>query len=263
MDHKFALLATLAAGLLSAAAIAQTAPAVPPPAAPTAAAPARPAASQPTAAAQPAAPEAPADAEAAAASALAPTPPSAYPAKIALVAFQQAVYDTNEGQRAVEEVRKKYQAQKEKVDALAAEIDVLKKQLQAASATLTDAERKAKLKAIDDKQKEYQRQTDDAQAAFNADLQEALGKVAQKVNAVMLSYVEKNGYTILFNVGDQQSPVMWTASNPNADITEAIVDAYNAASGVAAPPPAAPSATPHPTKPATSAPHTTTKPPAQ
>jgi hypothetical protein len=34
---------------------------------------------------------------------------------------------------------------------------------------------------------------------------------------------------------------------PNTDITQAVVDAYNTSSGVAAPPPAAPSASrPHP-----------------
>jgi outer membrane protein len=259
MNPKFAVLAALVAGLLPAPAIAQTAPAAPQPAAPSAAAPA----AQP-AAAQPPAPDAPA---APAASGIpappAPNPPSAYPAKIALVAFQQAVYGTNEGQRAVEDVRKKYQPQKDKIDALAAEVDSLKKQLQAAPATLPETERAAKLKAIDDKDKEYQRQADDAQQSFNADLQEALGKVAQKVNAMMLTYVEKNGYTILLNVGDQQSPVMWTATTPNADITEALIDAYNTASGVTAPPPAAPSVTkPAATTPKTTAPHTTTKPPA-
>lgn len=240
MNHKSVLLAALVAGFLPMAATAQASPAVTPEAAPAASAPAQPAAI---------APQGPA--------VVAPSP---YPAKIALVAFEQAVYATNEGQRAVEDIRKKYQPQKEKMDALAADIDSLKKQLQAAPATLSDAERASRLKAIDTKDKQYQRDADDAQTSYNADLQEALGKVAQKVNVVMLSYVEKNGYTILLNVGSQQSQVMWTATNPNADITEAIVAAYNASSGVAAQPPAAPAA--GRTRPATT-PRTTPKPPAK
>lgn len=191
----------------------------------------------------------------------APIAASAYPAKIALVAFEQAVYATNEGQRAVEEVRKKFLPQKDKIDALAAEIDTLKKQLQAAPATLSEADRSARLKAIDTKDKQYQRDAEDAQTAYNADLQEALGKIAQKVNAVMISYVEKNGYTLLLNVGTQQSQVMWTATNPNADITEAVIAAYNASSGVSAPPPPAPAA--NRPKPATNTPHTTAKPPSK
>jgi Skp family chaperone for outer membrane proteins len=137
----------------------------------------------------------------------------------------------------------------------------LKKQLQAAPATLSEADRASRLKAIDAKDKQYQRDAEDAQNSYNAELQDALGKVAQKVNAVMISYVEKNGYTLLLNVGNQQSQVMWTAPNPNADITEALIAAYNASSGVAAPPPAAPSAA-HP-KPATTAPRPTAKPPAK
>lgn len=240
MNHKSVLLAALVAGFLPMAAIAQASPAATPEAAPAASAPAQPAAI---------APQVPA--------VVAPSP---YPAKIALVAFEQAVYATNEGQRTVEDIRKKYQPQKEKMDALAADIDSLKKQLQAAPATLSDAERASRLKAIDTKDKQYQRDADDAQTSYNADLQEALGKVAQKVNVVMLSYVEKNGYTMLLNVGSQQSQVMWTATNPNADITEAIVAAYNASSGVAAQPPAAPAA--GRTRPATT-PRTTPKPPAK
>ncbi len=238
MNHKSVLIAALVAGLFPAAAMAQASPAAPQPAAPSPAATTAPAAQQP-----------------------APVAPSAYPAKVALVAFEQAVYATNEGQRSVEEVRKKFQPQKDKLDALAADIDTLKKQLQAAPATLSDAERASRLKAIDTKDKQYQRDADDAQTSYNNELQESLGKVAQKVNAVMMNYVEKNGYTLLLNVGSQQSQVMWTSSNPNADITEAIVEAYNTSSGVAPQPPAAPGATAP--RPRSTAPSTTPKPPAK
>ena len=77
-------------------------------------------------------------------------------------------------------------------------------------------------------------------------MQEALGKVAQKVDVVMRKYVSDNGYTLLLNAGDQPSPVMWAAAEPNADITMAVIEAYNAASKVAPPPPAAPAAAARP-----------------
>lgn len=235
MNHKFALLASvLVAGLLPMSAIAQTAPAESKPAAPAAAAPA-------PAPAAPAAQQAPA-----------PVPPSAYPARIALIMFEQAVYATNEGQHAVADLQKKYQPQKDKIDALANEIDSLKKQLQAAPATLSDEERASRLKTIDTKDKQYQRDAEDASNAYQADLQEALGKVAQKFDVVLRKYVSDNGYTLLLNAGDQQSPVMWVAQNPNADITLAVIQAYNAASGVAAPLPSGPSAA---RRPAAAAPH--------
>ncbi len=173
--------------------------------------------------------------------------------------FEQAVYATNEGQHAVEELRKTYEPKKSKLDAQAAEIDSLKKQLQAAPSTLPDDERAARLKTIDTKDKEYQRDAEDASNAYQADLQEALGKVARKFDVVMRKYVSDNGYTLLINAGDQQSPVMWAATEPNADITDAVVKAYNSASGVPAAPVAAPSAT---RKPAGTTPHSTTAKPA-
>jgi outer membrane protein len=251
MKLKFALLAALVAGLLPVAAVAQAAPAEPQPATPAAS-------SAPAPAAAPAAAVAPA-----AQARQAPTliPPSAVPARIALVAFEQAVYATNEGQRAIEDLRKKYEPQKTKLDELGAEIDSLKKQLQAAPATLPDDERASRLKTIDIKDKQYQRESDDFSTSSQADIQEALGKVAQKVDVVMRKYVSDNGYTLLLNVGDQQSPVMWASAQPNADITLALIEAYNAASKVAPLPPAAPGAA-RPKPAATTTPHTTTAKPA-
>lgn len=185
-----------------------------------------------------------------------PTPPQAVPAKIALIAFEQAVFATNEGQRAVQEVQKKYEPKKAQINSEAQEVDSLKKQLQSAPSTLSDDERAARLRNIDAKEKQLNRDMEDANNAFQADMQEAYAKVARKVSATVQNYVAQNGYTLLLDVSNQQnSNVMWASQNPNIDITQAVVDAYNASSGVSAPPPPAPSAN---TPPATPRPHTTT-----
>jgi len=180
--------------------------------------------------------------------------------------FTEAVYETNEGQQAVNELQKKYQPQKDKLDALATEVETLKKQLQAAPATLPEADKAAKEKVIETKDTAYQHEAEDAQNAYQADLNEALGKVAQKFDVVMKKYVSDNGYTLLINAGDQASPVMWAATQPNADITLAVIDAYNKSSGVAAPSPSAAAARPKPatatTPRSTTTPHTTTTKPA-
>jgi outer membrane protein len=171
---------------------------------------------------------------------------------------------TNEGQQAMLDVQKKYEPKKAQLDQLATEIDTLKKKLQGAPATLSEEERAALVKNIDTKDKQYQRDVEDAQTSYQSDVQEALGKIAQKFYPVVTDYVEKNGYTLLINVSESQntaSPVMWTRRDPNADITEAVIAAYNAFSKVAAPAPSAPSAT-RP-KPPTTPQHTAPKPPSQ
>ena len=166
--------------------------------------------------------------------------PQAIPAKIALIAFEQAVFATNEGQKTVQDVQKKYEPKKAQIDTLGQEVDSLKKQLQAAPATMPDEERNSRLKAIDTKEKLLNRDAEDAQAAYQADLQEAYGKVATKVSVTTKKYVADNGFTILLDVSNQGSNIMWAVDN--TDVTLAVVNAYNASSGVAAPPPSAPSA---------------------
>jgi Skp family chaperone for outer membrane proteins len=182
--------------------------------------------------------------------------PEAIPAKVALVAFEQAVFATNEGQRAVQGVQDKYKPKKAEIDTAAAEVDSLKKQLQSAPATLSDDERATRLRNIDAKEKQLNRDAEDAQTAYNADLQEAYGKIASKVSVTLKDYVSKNGYTLLLDVSNQQSAVMWAL--PSTDVTQAVVTAYNVSSGVSAPTPSTPSAPaparPRPTVPKPTAP---------
>ncbi|QNI37424.1 OmpH family outer membrane protein [Edaphobacter albus] len=233
MNRNLVLVSALTAGLSTAAAMAQTA-ATP---APATAAPAAAATNTP------------------------PPPPQAVPAKIALIAFEQAVFATNEGQQAVQTVQKKYEPKRQQIESLGQEVDSLKKQLQSAPASLSDEERATRLRNIDAKEKQLNRDAEDANNAYQADLQEAYAKVARKVSAAVQSYVAQNGYTLLLDVSNQQnSNVMWASQNPNIDITQAVVTAYNASSGVSAPPPAAPSAArPHTAAPAASHPSTTKK----
>src|ERR1700735_5260805 len=111
MNRTLVLVSALGAGLMTASGMAQT-PAAPAP---------------PTPAPRPAAEAAPA-------------PPQAIPAKIALVAFEQAVLATNEGQRAIQDIQTQYKPKKDQIDALSTEVDTLKQALQSAPATLPDAE---------------------------------------------------------------------------------------------------------------------------
>jgi Skp family chaperone for outer membrane proteins len=228
MNRTLVLVSALSAGLMTAAGMAQTPAATTPPA------------SQPAAVA-----------------AAAPVTPQAIPAKIALVSFERAVFATNECQRAVQEIQVKYKPKKDHIEALSQEVDSLKKTLQSAPATLSDADRATKLKAIDTKEKQLNREAEDAQTAYNSDLQESCGKVAAKVSATLKQYVSDNGFTLLLDVGSQQSDVLW--ANQSTDVTEAVVMAYNASSGIAAPVPVAPApaaAHPHPTAPAAAKPQT-------
>jgi Skp family chaperone for outer membrane proteins len=186
--------------------------------------------------AQAAGPQAPAAAPAAA-----EVKPEPIPAKIALIAFEQAVFATNEGQKALAELDKKYTPQKAKIQTEEQEVESLQKQLQGATG-ISDEDRATRVRTIDAKQKALQRDGEDAQAAYQNDLQEQYQRIAQKVNVVVQKYVNDNGYTLLLDVSGQQSNVLF--ASPKTDVTRAVIEAYNTSSGVAAPAnaPAAPSA---------------------
>ncbi len=174
--------------------------------------------------------------------AAAPVAPQAVAAKIALIQFEQVAAATNEGQKTLQDLQKKYEPKKAALDALGGEIESLTKQLQSAPATMQDAERTSRQRAIEIKQKQYQRDGEDASTSYNADVQEAIGKVAQKMGPVVIGYVQKNGFTMLLDNTGQPggTVVLWTQAG--TDISQAVVDAYNASSGVAAPIPSGPAA---------------------
>jgi outer membrane protein len=184
--------------------------------------------------------KAPATTHAAAPAAEAEVKPEAIPAKVAVIAFEQGVVATNEGQRAVADIQKKYEPKKNTIDQESSEVDSLKKQYQALPATISDEERSSRLKTIDDKTKALQRDVEDAQNSYNSDVQEAYGKVAQKFGGTAVKYAQEHGFTLLLNIGGQQQlpTVLWWQRE--TDITQAAIDAYNVASGVAPLPPQAP-----------------------
>ena len=85
------------------------------------------------------------------------------PAKIAVIAFQVAVAQTNEGQRNFADLQKKYAPREAQLKALGEEIDTLTKQLQKQSDTLSESEKARQAKVIDDKTKQAKRELEDAQ----------------------------------------------------------------------------------------------------
>jgi outer membrane protein len=191
-----------------------------------------------------------------------PVPASAAPAgpvKIAVIAFQVAVAQTNEGQRNFADLQKKYEPKEAQLKALNDEIENLKKQLQAQGDKLSDAERASRTKTIEDKDKQLQRSVEDTRNDFQTEMQELYNTLASKVYDVLASYAQQQGYTLVLDVAQQQNPVLY--ANESSNITKQIIDAYNVKSGVPAPPAPPAAAAPAASRPAPAAPRPAAKPP--
>ena len=118
---------------------------------------------------------------------------------------------------------------------------------------LSDAERANRAKTIDDKKKQLDRSAEDARNDYQGEMRELYNGLASKVYDVLASYAQQRGYTLVLDMGQQQSPVLF--ANPATDITKAVLEAYNVKSGVPAPAvqpaAAAPGPAPQPAKPPT------------
>jgi len=175
---------------------------------------------------------------------------TAGPGKIAVIAFQEGVRQTNEFQRNFADLQKKWEPKRDELRKLNDDIEASTKTLQTQSATLSDAERASRTRAIEDKKKQLERQAKDAQDGFQQEIQDVFSGTASKVYDVVSAYAQQNGYTLVLDVADQDTPILYAL--PSTDITKVIIQAYNVKSGVAAPPPAAPtpaSQTPSPSAP--------------
>ncbi|HTA79200.1 MAG TPA: OmpH family outer membrane protein [Terracidiphilus sp.] len=156
------------------------------------------------------------------------------PPKVAVIAFQAAVGQTNEFQRNFADLQKKYEPKRQELKTLSDSIEALQKTLQTQSATLNDETREKDSREIAEKQKQLQRDQEDDQNSFQQDMQDTFNGVASKVGDVLIAYAQEHGYTLVLDGGDQQTQMVLYAS-PATDITKAILDAYNTKSGVPAP----------------------------
>lgn len=163
--------------------------------------------------------------------------------KVAVINFEAAVFQTNEGKRNIAELQQKFNPKRLQLKSEADEIDTLKKQLQADGSKLTDAQRQSRTEAIDEKEKNLQRDGEDASSDYQQQMQQAYQQLAEKVYGVMQSYAAGHGFGVVLDASaTQQAPpaVLWHQNN--TDITKAVIDAYNVKSGVPAPAPEVPSA---------------------
>jgi len=219
MTRKFASVILLFAAVLSVAALAQTgsAAATPASAAPAAAAPAA---------------AAPASAPAAASAGAAPV---AGINKVGIINIQGAILASNEGRRDLEALDKKFDPKRTELQNLNKEIEDLKKQLNTQGDKMNEDARSNLVRNLETKQKQMQRSSEDAQNEYQQQQSEVAQRILQKMAPVIDKFAKDNQYSLLIDVSQPwpQGQVLWFGGN--VDVTKAVVDLYNAQSGVPAP----------------------------
>ena len=168
------------------------------------------------------------------------------PPKVGIVSIQDAIANTNEGKKEAEALQKRFAARQAALQSQGEEVENLKKQLQAQGDKLSDEERNNRIRAATEKQKALQRNGEDFQNEVQQAEQEVLNRLGKKMLDVLEKYSRDNGYSVVMDVSNPQTPVLY--ANPGTNITRQLIEAYNAQSPVTAP--TAKPAASNPTRPA-------------
>ena len=154
--------------------------------------------------------------------------------KVAAINVEQAIFMSNEGQRDIGALQKKFEPKTTDLKSKNDEIEALKKQ---ATATGITADKKGDLeRQIDLKQKAFDRERQDAQEDYSSQQAEIGQRIFKKMGPVIMKYARENKLGLIVDTSTPwpNSPVLW-ANPASMDITQAVVEAYNAESGVSAP----------------------------
>jgi outer membrane protein len=176
---------------------------------------------------------APAGSPAAAAATPANSAPAVGGTKIGIVNIQDAIIATNEGKKEFDALQQRFAPKQNELKGLNDEVEKMKTDLQAKGDKLNDEERSKQVKLLETKQKTLQRNFDDAQTEFQSAEQEVVNRIGSKMLNVLEKYAKTNGYSVILDVSNPQTPVLWASQGTN--ITKDLVDAYNAEAPVSAP----------------------------
>ena len=183
--------------------------------------------------------------------------------KFGTINIQEAIFGSNEGQRDVLALQKKFEPKQTELKGQNDELESLKKQLSTQQDKLNQDALDTLKKQIEGKQKLFDRNVQDAQEEFGSQQQDIASRILQKMAPMIVKYSQENGYGMIVDTSKPwpQSPVLWW-NQDSVDITKPIVDAYNVQSGVPAPaaPAAVKPAAPKPTTPKPAAPKPTETP---
>jgi outer membrane protein len=161
-------------------------------------------------------------------SASTPTPS----ARIGIINIQEAIMECNEGKKELDALQAKFTPKQDELGKLNDEVVNLKKQYDAQKDKLTSEASASQLKALKAKQNTLQRNLANAQNEVQRAEQEVINRIGNKMMKVLEKYAKDHGYSLMLDVANPQTPVLWADQGIN--ITKEIIQAYNAENPAAA-----------------------------
>ncbi len=175
------------------------------------------------------------------------------PFKIGVINAEMALASTKDGQKAQAELEQKLGPKYAELQKLNTDIQDLQKRLDQGGNLLAATTKTELQNSIQTKTRTLQRNQQDFQDEDQKERSLVLADLYAKMEGVIKQFATDNGFSLILNVGQDNSPVLWASGE--VEITQAVIEAYDKAA------PAPPKAV-APAKPAaSSAPRTPAAPP--
>lgn len=163
--------------------------------------------------------------------------PGPVPTKIGIINAMLAIQGTKEGQKALDDLGKKFQPRKDALDKLEGSITARTEQLRKGAATMSPEAQKKLQDAIAADTKTFNRDREDAQAEAEDENGKITSQLGEKMMTVLSKYAVDNGYAVVLDVSPQTNQVLFAATGTDitADIVKLYDDKYPVAAAAAAP----------------------------
>lgn len=162
----------------------------------------------------------------------APAPAAATPAsaaaaaeRIAIINIEAAIRGTAEGQKAAAQIHTEFAPRQNDLKSQSKQLQALQQQLKDGGNTLSIGAKDELEQRIADKQKQIQRAYEDAQSDLQSAETDAVNRIGQKMMKVISAYATEHGYSLVLDVSNPNTPVLFAAKGIN--ITAPIVALYN------------------------------------
>jgi Skp family chaperone for outer membrane proteins len=145
--------------------------------------------------------------------------------KVGVIQVTAALTGTKDGQKAVADYQSRVAPKVKEMERKRAEIQELQDKLSKGGNAMAQAAKDELARNIDAKTKSYNRDMEDAQAEAQTEERKMMEELSGKMQVVIEKYGTANGYTLLLDVSNQNTNVIWISTA--IDVTKDIIDLYD------------------------------------
>ena len=138
-----------------------------------------------------------------------------------------AIANTKDGKKASAELQTKFNPRRSTLEKRQTDIQAMTEQLRRGSATMSDDAKAKMQRDIDTNTKSLQRDAQDLNDDADQEQSKIINEIGGKMMQVVDQYAIQNGFAVVLDVSNQQTPVIWASAS--TEITGDIVQLYDQA----------------------------------